>query len=85
MSCRRYDPFLSIGCNTLKIQYSTFGELTVKYNNAKTRDFINHDLPTGPDSNTLNGQMDTPFGNNLDTFSGGPPPAFPAMFLMTTR
>ena len=68
----------------MKIQYSTCGELTVKYNNAKMRDFINHDLPTGPDSSTLNGQMDTPFGNNLDTFSGGPPPAFPAMLIMTT-
>jgi len=84
---------LFTGCNTLKIQYSTFGELTVKYNNAKTRDFINHDLPTGPDSSTgypnpsglgasgitLNGQMETPFGNNLDNFSGVPTPAFPGM------
>ena len=38
------------GCNTLKIQYSTFGELTVKYNNAKTRDFLNTDLPAGPEA-----------------------------------
>jgi len=68
---------LFTGCNTLKIQYSTFGELTVKYNNAKTRDFINHDLPTGPDS--LNGQMEKPFGNNLGNFSGVPTPAFPGM------
>ena len=83
---------LFTGCNTLKIQYSTFGELTVKYNNAKTRDFINHDLPTGPDSstgypnpsglgasgNTLNGQMEMPFGN-LGNFPGVPTPAFPGM------
>merc|ERR1712216_1013731 len=83
---------LFTGCNTLKIQYSTFGELTVKYNNAKTRDFINRDLPTGPDSstgypnpsglgasgNTLNGQMEMPFGN-LGNFPGVPPPAFPGM------
>ena len=68
---------LFTGCNTLKIQYSTFGELTVKYNNAKTRDFINHDLPTGPDS--LNGQMEKPIGNNFGNFSGVPTPAFPGM------
>jgi hnRNP-L/PTB/hephaestus splicing factor len=73
---------LFTGCNTLKIQYSTFGELTVKYNNAKTRDFINHDLPTGPDSTGynqggmgMNGDIEG-FGAPLG-FSGIPTPAFP--------
>eukprot|EP00916_Digyalum_oweni_P004378 GHVL01007747.1.p1 GENE.GHVL01007747.1~~GHVL01007747.1.p1 ORF type:complete len:538 (+),score=85.68 GHVL01007747.1:66-1679(+) len=34
-------------CNTLKIQFSTFKELTVKYNNSRSRDFTNNFLPSG--------------------------------------
>lgn len=35
------------GCCTLRIDYSKLGNLTVKYNNEKTRDFTRPDLPAG--------------------------------------
>ncbi|BFY99434.1 hypothetical protein BsWGS_02473 [Bradybaena similaris] len=34
------------GCNTLKIDYSKLSNLSVKYNNDKSRDFTRPDLPT---------------------------------------
>ena len=35
-------------CCTLRIQFSTLQNLTVKYNNEKSRDFTNLSLPPGP-------------------------------------
>jgi polypyrimidine tract-binding protein 2 len=77
---------LFTGCNTLKIQYSTFGELTVKYNNAKTRDFLNTDLPAGPEAGAgpsggagpnsygmQQGQQMSMMNGQMDGFAGYPP------------
>eukprot|EP01102_Stenamoeba_stenopodia_P000485 TRINITY_DN1045_c0_g1_i2.p1 TRINITY_DN1045_c0_g1~~TRINITY_DN1045_c0_g1_i2.p1 ORF type:complete len:394 (-),score=68.09 TRINITY_DN1045_c0_g1_i2:131-1312(-) len=36
------------GCCTLRIQYSSLQNLNVKYNNEKSRDFTNPNLPTTP-------------------------------------
>jgi len=38
------------GCCTLKIRYSNFSTLNVKYNNDKSRDFTDNTLPTGIDN-----------------------------------
>lgn len=35
------------GCCTLRIDYSKLGQLNVRYNNDKSRDFTNHSLPSG--------------------------------------
>ncbi|XP_060605638.1 polypyrimidine tract-binding protein 1-like isoform X5 [Ruditapes philippinarum] len=35
------------GCCTLRIDYSKLGQLNVRYNNDKSRDFTNHNLPSG--------------------------------------
>jgi hypothetical protein len=35
------------GCCTLSLQYSNLESLTVKYNNDKSRDFTNPNLPAG--------------------------------------
>jgi polypyrimidine tract-binding protein 1 len=46
------------GCNTLKIDYSKLSNLSVKYNNDKSRDFTRPDLPTNDlnlDAMTLGG------------------------------
>ena len=37
------------GCNSLRIQYSTFSEVAVRFNNSRTRDFTNPDLPNNED------------------------------------
>jgi len=68
---------LFTGCNTLKIQYSTFGELTVKYNNAKTRDFTNVSLPSGPEpAKNFNTQLGAGVGASGYP-DGLPAPLFP--------
>ncbi|KAL4236022.1 Polypyrimidine tract-binding protein 2 [Mactra antiquata] len=35
------------GCCTLRIDYSKLGQLNVRFNNDKSRDFTNHNLPSG--------------------------------------
>ncbi len=36
---------ISSGCNTLNIQYSNLGDITVKYNDDRSYDFTNPNLP----------------------------------------
>lgn len=48
-----------------QIQYSTFAELTVKYNNQKTRDYTNPNLPCGPEG-----------GASPNTLANGPADAY---------
>ena len=37
------------GCNSLRVQFSNFTEITVKYNNNRSRDYTNPDLPVSGD------------------------------------
>jgi polypyrimidine tract-binding protein 1 len=39
------------GCCTLRVDYSKLDKLTVKYNNEKTWDFTNPNLPSGDGGN----------------------------------
>ncbi|NWV32550.1 PTBP3 protein, partial [Grantiella picta] len=47
-----------IGCCTLRVDFSRLSNLTIKYNNDKSRDFTRTDLPFGDGQRTL----ETPFG-----------------------
>ncbi|XP_041265634.1 polypyrimidine tract-binding protein 3-like isoform X2 [Onychostruthus taczanowskii] len=50
------------GCCTLRIDFSKFTKLTVKYNNDKSRDFTRTDLPFGDGHRTVETSLSTPFG-----------------------
>ena len=41
------------GCNNLRVHFSNFHEVSVKFNNSRTRDYTNPDLPTGSDDVVL--------------------------------
>jgi polypyrimidine tract-binding protein 2 len=41
------------GCCTLRIQFSSLQDLKVKYNNEKSRDFTNPNLPTTPAAESM--------------------------------
>ncbi|NXU19653.1 PTBP3 protein, partial [Pardalotus punctatus] len=65
------------GCCTLRIDFSKLTNLTVKYNNDKSRDFTRIDLPFGDGQRTL----ETPFATQNTIFPSytGPPGFAPAM------
>lgn len=48
------------GCCTLRIEFSKLANLTVKYNNDKSRDFTRIDLPFGDGQRTA--ETSIPFG-----------------------
>ncbi|NXW74029.1 PTBP3 protein, partial [Hirundo rustica] len=50
------------GCCTLHIDFSKLSNLTVKYNNDKSRDFTRVDLPFGDGQRTVETSLSTPFG-----------------------
>ncbi|NWY70942.1 PTBP3 protein, partial [Erithacus rubecula] len=50
------------GCCTLRIDFSKLTNLTVKYNNEKSRDFTRIDLPFGDGQRTVETSLSTPFG-----------------------
>eukprot|EP01104_Vermistella_antarctica_P016234 TRINITY_DN550_c0_g1_i1.p2 TRINITY_DN550_c0_g1~~TRINITY_DN550_c0_g1_i1.p2 ORF type:complete len:474 (+),score=148.94 TRINITY_DN550_c0_g1_i1:244-1665(+) len=71
------------GCCTLRIQFSQLADLTVKYNNDRSRDFTNPSLPPGPPNQMGGGplgQFPDP-GNGLNGQFGAPTPYghFPGM------
>jgi polypyrimidine tract-binding protein 2 len=51
------------GCNTLHIGYSNLPEITVKYNNDRSYDFTNPNLPSGE------GQGDSLLSGDFDNLS----------------
>jgi hypothetical protein len=55
------------GCCTLRIQYSNLPSLNVKYNNDKSRDFTNNNLPSGDAAGPAVGQ----FGGALNPLGLG--------------
>ncbi|NXL70165.1 PTBP3 protein, partial [Leptocoma aspasia] len=50
------------GCCTLRIDFSKLTNLTVKYNNDKSRDFTRIDLPFGDGQRTMETSLSAPFG-----------------------
>ncbi|NXU39797.1 PTBP3 protein, partial [Drymodes brunneopygia] len=50
------------GCCTLRIDFSRLTNLTVKYNNDKSRDFTRMDLPFGDGQRASETPLSTPFG-----------------------
>ncbi|NXQ29067.1 PTBP3 protein, partial [Alaudala cheleensis] len=50
------------GCCTLRIDFSKLTNLTVKYNNDKSRDFTRIDLPFGDGQRTVETSLSAPFG-----------------------
>ncbi|XP_039589181.1 polypyrimidine tract-binding protein 3 isoform X2 [Passer montanus] len=50
------------GCCTLHIDFSKLTNLTVKYNNDKSRDFTRTDLPFGDGQRNVETSLPTPFG-----------------------
>ncbi|XP_059692864.1 polypyrimidine tract-binding protein 3 isoform X6 [Haemorhous mexicanus] len=53
------------GCCTLRIDFSKLTNLTVKYNNDKSRDFTRIDLPFGDGQRTVETSLSTPFGPSV--------------------
>ncbi|XP_023800092.1 polypyrimidine tract-binding protein 3 isoform X2 [Cyanistes caeruleus] len=53
------------GCCTLRIDFSKLTNLTVKYNNDKSRDFTRIDLPFGDGQRTIETSLSTPFGPSV--------------------
>ncbi|XP_041265637.1 polypyrimidine tract-binding protein 3-like isoform X5 [Onychostruthus taczanowskii] len=69
------------GCCTLRIDFSKFTKLTVKYNNDKSRDFTRTDLPFGDGHRTVETSLSTPFATQNTIFPSytGPPGFAPAL------
>ncbi|NXD30064.1 PTBP3 protein, partial [Spelaeornis formosus] len=58
------------GCCTLHIDFSKLTNLTVKYNNDKSRDFTRNDLPFGYGQRTVETSLSSPFGPSLPPVPG---------------
>ncbi|NXO08634.1 PTBP3 protein, partial [Oriolus oriolus] len=56
------------GCCTLRIHFSKLTNLTVKYNNDKSRDFTRADLPFGDGQRTMETSLSTPFATQNTIF-----------------
>ncbi|XP_054140069.1 polypyrimidine tract-binding protein 3 isoform X2 [Melozone crissalis] len=69
------------GCCTLRIDFSKLTNLTVKYNNDKSRDFTRIDLPFGDGQRTMEASLSTPFATQNTIFPSytGPPGFAPAL------
>ncbi|NXE60810.1 PTBP3 protein, partial [Calcarius ornatus] len=69
------------GCCTLRIDFSKLTNLTVKYNNDKSRDFTRIDLPFGDGQRTGEASLATPFATQNTIFPSytGPPGFAPAL------
>ncbi|XP_041342246.1 polypyrimidine tract-binding protein 3 isoform X6 [Pyrgilauda ruficollis] len=69
------------GCCTLRIDFSKFTKLTVKYNNDKSRDFTRTDLPFGDGHRTVETSLSAPFATQNTVFPSytGPPGFAPAL------
>ncbi|XP_005425390.1 polypyrimidine tract-binding protein 3 [Geospiza fortis] len=69
------------GCCTLRIDFSKLTNLTVKYNNDKSRDFTRIDLPFGDGQRTMEASLSTPFATQNTVFPSytGPPGFAPAL------
>ncbi|NWU23525.1 PTBP3 protein, partial [Dyaphorophyia castanea] len=69
------------GCCTLHIDFSKLTNLTVKYNNDKSRDFTRVDLPFGDGQRTMETSLSTPFASQNTIFPSytGPPGFAPAV------
>ncbi|NXI11370.1 PTBP3 protein, partial [Irena cyanogastra] len=69
------------GCCTLHIDFSKLTNLTVKYNNDKSRDFTRIDLPFGDGQRTVETSLSTPFATQNTAFPSysGPPGFAPAL------
>lgn len=63
------------GCCTLRIEYSKLSSLNVRYNNDKSRDYTNPNLPTGEPNNSIIGnqsnEMAALFGLNQQQQNNG--------------
>ncbi|NXH50168.1 PTBP3 protein, partial [Dicaeum eximium] len=58
------------GCCTLRIDFSKLTNLTVKYNNDKSRDFTRIDLPFGDGQRTVETSLSAPFGPSAPPVPG---------------
>ncbi|NWV02630.1 PTBP3 protein, partial [Ptilonorhynchus violaceus] len=69
------------GCCTLHIDFSKLSNLTIKYNNDKSRDFTRIDLPFGDSQRALETSLPTAFGPQNTIFPSytGPPGFAPAL------
>uniref|UniRef100_A0A8D2QGI9 Polypyrimidine tract binding protein 3 n=1 Tax=Zonotrichia albicollis TaxID=44394 RepID=A0A8D2QGI9_ZONAL len=69
------------GCCTLRIDFSKLTDLTVKYNNDRSRDFTRIDLPFGDGQRTMEASLSTPFATQNTIFPSytGPPGFAPAL------
>ncbi|XP_039589183.1 polypyrimidine tract-binding protein 3 isoform X4 [Passer montanus] len=69
------------GCCTLHIDFSKLTNLTVKYNNDKSRDFTRTDLPFGDGQRNVETSLPTPFATQNTVFPSytGPPGFAPAL------
>ncbi|XP_023800093.1 polypyrimidine tract-binding protein 3 isoform X3 [Cyanistes caeruleus] len=69
------------GCCTLRIDFSKLTNLTVKYNNDKSRDFTRIDLPFGDGQRTIETSLSTPFATQNTVFPSytGPPGFAPVL------
>ncbi|XP_064258812.1 polypyrimidine tract-binding protein 3 isoform X4 [Passer domesticus] len=69
------------GCCTLHIDFSKLTNLTVKYNNDKSRDFTRTDLPFGDGQRNVETSLPTPFATQHTIFPSyiGPPGFAPAL------
>ncbi|NWH94445.1 PTBP3 protein, partial [Aegithalos caudatus] len=69
------------GCCTLRVNFSKLTNLTVKYNNDRTRDFTRIDLPFGDGQRTVETSLSTPFATQNTIFPSytGPSGFAPAL------